>query len=93
MPTFYYSKKLTASTTEQEFELPILRDMTIINAGPYNLIIQFDGPISEDSVVLPVGASLEMHTTFLTLKYQAQEVGAGSETAEFSIVGLRHEKI
>lgn len=73
--------------------MPILRGFTIINAGPYNLIIQLDGPITADSVVLPVGSSLEMHASFLTLSYQAQEVGAGSESADFSIVGLRHEKL
>jgi hypothetical protein len=87
METYFYSKKLSATTTEQSLTLPQLRDITIINIGDYNVQIEPDNSIDDDSPVLPVGMSLLLGADHITLKYKATE-----GTATIYLYGYKHEK-
>ena len=90
-PTRFYSKKLTATTTGQEFSFEDndirLSELSVLNVGPQNLFVEPDNGINENSPIVPVGAQIKLGPDALDLNYRAE-----SQTAVFYIIGLRHSK-
>jgi len=87
--SYYYSQKLTASETQQIFELPRLRGFYVNNTGPYDIQIELENDIDDNSIILLVGQSIDIKADMLDLRYKS--IGVGS-SAILYVAGLRHEK-
>ena len=85
--TYHYTKKITATITEQKFVLPRLRNISIINTGDDEIQIEFENEIDADSIIIPEGSSYDVSTGFLDLRYKSL-----TESSEFYITGLLHAK-
>ena len=88
MKSFYYSKTLSVTDSQQRFELPVLRSVSIKNNGDYDVYVNFEADIDSDSLVIPVGAVEEFEFSPLDIRYKC----AASETATIQIYGLTNEK-
>ena len=86
--TRYYSQKLTASATEQTFDLPRLSFVRVLNYGNEDVLIEFDNDINDNSVILPVRGDIQIPADLLNLHYK---VNSGS-SASLYIYGLKHIK-
>ena len=87
MKSYFYSKKLSATTDEQTLTLPRLRNLTVINIGGDDIQICPDNSIDTDSPIIPVGMSIVLGSDHLTLKYKAV-----TSTSTLYIYGYKHEK-
>lgn len=88
MKSFYYSKKLTATTSQQTFTLPRLRSVRVLNYGSNNVYIEFENNIDDDSIILPVRGDIQVPADMQDMRYKSL-----SGEATIYIYGLRHEKI
>jgi len=80
--TYYYRKKLTATTTEQLFRLPRLKNFSILNAGNEDATIEFDGNISANSAPLNQGVTYNFGRGLQRLFYKV-----GQNTSDLWIIG------
>ena len=87
MITRHYSKKITATTTEQSFILPSLVEFHVLNAGNDNVFIEPDNEIDADSILIPAGMSVTFKSEYINLNYKAN-----SSTAILYVYGTRHWK-
>lgn len=94
MKSYYYSKKIISSNTQQVFSLPRLRGFYVQNNGDYNVQIEFENDIDTDSIILLVGQSFEVKGDMLDVRYKALPVDGDptSPTATLYIAGMLHEK-
>ena len=92
MKSYYYSKKLSATETQQTFELPRLRSVTVVNSGDYNIQIEFEGDVTSDSLVLLVGQSIPINGDMLDIRYKAVPYGETPATSTVYVAGLLHAK-
>lgn len=81
----YFSKKLEATTTEQTIDVRKLAMLKILNYGNDDVIIEFDGAIDDDSIIIPMRGSLEIPATLVTFHYKAI-----SDVSTVYISGLKH---
>jgi len=86
--TFYFKKKLIATTTEQTEELPRLSSGQLLNFGANDVIVEFENPIDADSIILPVRGDIRIPPNMLDLRYK---VNSGT-TATLYIMGSKQEK-
>ena len=86
--TYYFSKKLTASTSQQTYELPRLRSVNVLNFANQDVLIEFENDIGADSIILPVRGNIKIPSDMLDLRYK---VNSGT-TATIYIYGLKHDK-
>jgi hypothetical protein len=89
MSTYYYSKKLSVTDSQQKLELPRLRGVNIINSGSSAVLIEFENDIDTDSVLLPPYGTMKVPADMLDIRYKC---ASASETSTLYIYGLRHEK-
>ena len=94
MKSYYYNKKVSATSTQQTFELPRLRGFFVQNNGDYNVQINFENDITDDSIILLVGQSLPLKGDMLDIRYKALPVDGDptDPTATLFIGGMLHEK-
>lgn len=85
--SYYYSKKLTASDTQQTFELPRLRNIRVLNYGSSDVLIEFENDIDSDSIILPARGDIEVPADMLDIRYKTN-----SGTSTIYIYGLLHAK-
>ena len=81
----YFSKKLTATDTEQTLDVRKLAVLKILNYGNDDVIIEFDDDIDDDSVIIPSKGSLEIPATLVSMHYKAL-----SDVSTIYVSGLRH---
>ena len=87
MKTYYFSKKLSVTDTQVKYALPRLRAINIINYGDYPVFVEFEGEVNDDSVPIPVGASINVPSDMLYMNYKTL-----AETSTLYMFGLKHEK-
>lgn len=94
MKSYYYNKQISATSTQQTFELPRLRGFFVQNNGDFNVQINFENDITSDSIILLVGQSLPLKGDMLDVRYKALTYDGATEppTATLFIGGLLHEK-
>lgn len=85
--SYYYKKKLTASDSQQTFELPRLRFIRVLNYGSSDVLIEFENDIDSDSIILPTRGDIEVPTDMLDVRYKTN-----SGTSTIYIYGLLHAK-
>lgn len=89
MKTYLYQKKVSVTTEQGITELPRLRSILLINAGPNDVFVNFGNDINNDSSILMVGGNLSFDADFLDVRLKTLNEG---ETATIYLTGLRHEK-
>ncbi len=88
METYFFSKKITVTDSQQTYTFPNpLRSFTIINLGGADVLIEPENDIDTDSPIIPRRGSLDFKVGFLNIKYKT---ASGSST--IYIVGTKHEK-
>ena len=86
--TFYYKKKLTATTTEQKHSfIKRLRSFHVSNLGTVNVTIEFENAIDVDSIIIPPRSQITLDTDMQDMRYKA-----ASSTSLLYIYGLKHVK-
>lgn len=80
---FTYSKRLSATTTEQELQFPVkMKRVVLRNLGSDSVDVEFNNAVDGDSFRIPSGEQLEINTTFDVLHYKCP-----SSTATLGVFG------
>ena len=88
MKTYFYKKKLSATTDEQIHEFDKrLRGFHVYNNGTVNVVIEPENSIDDESIVIPPRSSVNIGTDMLNIHYKTT-----SGTSTIYIYGLKHEK-
>jgi len=87
--SFYYSKKITVTDTQQKVVLPRLRGLQVLNYGNDNVYLEPENDISDESIIIPVGSQFKVDGDFLDIRVKTVNVG---QTATLYIFGLKHSK-
>jgi len=69
--TRYYSKKLSATTTEQSEDVRGLVFVKLLNYGNDDILVEFDNVINDDSIIIPTRGEIEIPATLVSLHYKA----------------------
>lgn len=88
MKTYFYKEKFDITDVQTKITLPNLRSITVINKGDYDVYLEFENDVTDDSIPIFVGGNVTYSFSPLDVRLKC----ATGQTATVYITGLKHIK-